>query len=72
LLYDIIIYLNIHGLKMIKSDYINERQKEFENPVGLNFDKILITCDIKDCNIAVKKYSWCKKLLCLKHFFKYH
>ncbi|KYN09370.1 hypothetical protein ALC57_18528, partial [Trachymyrmex cornetzi] len=38
------------------------------------FDKSSTICDIESCsNIAVVKCSWCKKSLCLKHFFvEYH
>jgi len=55
--------------RRFKSDYINERPEEFQNPVEFSFDKSSTTCDIEDySNMAIVKYLWCKKL-CLKHFF---
>ncbi|XP_025153861.1 uncharacterized protein LOC112588375 [Harpegnathos saltator] len=67
-------YHNLFKYSWFKSGYTDERPEDFKNPVQFSFDETSITCDIEGCNnIAVIRCSWCKKSLCLKHFFhKYH
>ncbi|XP_025160400.1 uncharacterized protein LOC112589848 [Harpegnathos saltator] len=67
-------YHNLFKYSWFKSGYTDERLEEFKNPVQFSFDETSTTCDIEDCNnIAVIRCSWCKKSLCLKHFFhEYH
>lgn len=55
-----------------KSGYIDARPPKFENPVEYCFAESSTTCDICG-DVAIIKCAWCKKSLCLKHFFhEYH
>jgi hypothetical protein len=67
-------YKNLFKYSWFKSGYTTERPEEFENPVHFSFEASSQTCEIEDCNnIAIIQCSWCKKPLCLKHFFEeYH
>ena len=54
---------------------IDDKPEPFENPVDFSFGESCAThCEIQGCtNVAVIRCSWCKKSLCLKHFFDdYH
>ena len=58
-----------------RNGYVDIRSQEFENPVNfcftdLQFD-IVHCCDCDE--VVALKCSWCKKHLCLHHFFEeYH
>lgn len=68
-------YYNLFKYSWYKSGYLSERPEEFENPVQFAFvESSVATCEIEGCsNVAVIRCSWCKKSLCLKHFFtSYH
>ncbi|KAK0077462.1 hypothetical protein PV325_003932, partial [Microctonus aethiopoides] len=68
--------LDVLGFRVWKfSGYTVVKLDTFENPVKFAFgDGCKSHCDILECeNIAIIRYSWCKKSLCLKHFFDdYH
>jgi len=65
-------YQNTFKYSWFKSGYIN-RPPIFDNPVEFCFDiKEEPLCNYED-NIAIMICSWCKKKLCLNHFFsEYH
>lgn len=68
-------YRNLFKYSWYKSGYIDTKPDDFENPVEFGFGKRSnIHCEIDGCtNVAIVKCSWCKKSLCLKHFFHdYH
>lgn len=68
-------YQNLFRYAWYKSGYITERPQEFENPVDFAFGQSSQPqCEIDGCsNVAVVRCSWCKKSLCLHHFFdEYH
>lgn len=55
-----------------KSGYISEKPPEFDNPVDYCFKKCAAICNL--CSTAaVIRCAWCKKSLCMNHFFTdYH
>lgn len=65
-------FTNLFKYSWYKSGYIETRPPEFDNPVKFCFAQNSPTCDI--CGeAAVITCAWCKKSLCLKHFFHdYH
>lgn len=65
-------FINLFKYTWYKSGYLEERPTVFENPVDFCFKDMEPICDI--CGeIAVITCAWCKKKLCLKHFFEeYH
>lgn len=68
-------YYNLFKYSWFKSNYITEKPEEFENPVSFGFGQSSqARCEIPGCNnIAIIRCAWCKKSLCLKHFFDdYH
>jgi len=68
-------YQNLFRYAWYKSGYIIDRPEEFENPVTFGFgDSCDTNCQIDGCiNVTMIRCSWCKKSLCLKHFFEdYH
>lgn len=68
-------YKDLFKYSWFKSGYLIERPQQFENPVQFAFsDSSSATCEIDGCkNIAVVRCSWCRKSLCLHHFFHdYH
>lgn len=68
-------YINLFKYSWYKCGYVDEKPDEFENPVDFAFgSKSSVRCEINGCsNVGIIKCSWCKKSLCLKHFFDdYH
>lgn len=68
-------YTNLFQYSWYKSGYIEKIPEEFDNPVNFAFrDKSNVKCEIPGCsNVGIVKCSWCKKTLCLQHFFEdYH
>ncbi|OXU20842.1 hypothetical protein TSAR_010038 [Trichomalopsis sarcophagae] len=68
-------YINLFKYSWYKSCYTDVHPKNFENPVNFAFrSQSNILCEIAGCsNVAIVRCSWCKKSLCLKHFFDdYH
>lgn len=68
-------YRNLFRYAWYKSGYVTDKPDKFENPVQFGFgDSCDTQCEIEGCNnIAIIRCSWCKKSLCLKHFFEdYH
>lgn len=68
-------YQNLFRYSWYKSGYIIDKPADFENPVRFSFgDSCGTHCEIDGCkNVAIIRCSWCKKSLCLKHFFEeYH
>jgi len=58
--------------KVIRSLKVIIQIEEFKDPIEFSFDNRSTICGsnvISKIVIAVVKYSWCKKSLCLKHFF---
>lgn len=69
------LYQNIFRYAWFKSGYITKKPDEFENPVDFAFGESSHPLfEIEGCsNVAVIRCSWCKKSLCLHHFFdEYH
>ncbi|XP_046740448.1 uncharacterized protein LOC124407901 [Diprion similis] len=66
-------YINMLKYAWYKSGYIEKTPPEFINPVTFGFgDNSEPRCHICG-DLAVITCSWCKKPLCLKHFFEeYH
>ncbi|KAK0072412.1 hypothetical protein PV326_000104, partial [Microctonus aethiopoides] len=63
------------GQCYITCGYTVVKPDTFENPVKFAFgDDCKSHCNIPGCeNITIIRCSWCKKSLCLKHFFEvYH
>lgn len=68
-------YTNLFRYSWFKSGYTDVRPENFENPVQFGFGQSSRPrCEIEGCGeVAVVRCSWCKKSLCLKHFFhEYH
>lgn len=65
-------FRNLFKYAWYKSGYIENRPDEFETPVDYCFKKhSKATCDI--CGeITVITCSWCRKSLCMQHFFYDH
>lgn len=67
-------YTSLFKYSWFKSNYITEKPEHFENPVDFGFGQTKTHCEIPGCDhIAIVQCAWCKKSLCLKHFFEdYH
>ena len=67
-------YINIFKQGWLKSDYIDKKPENFDNPVEFGFGGCQPHCEIPGCkNVAIIRCSWYQKSLCLKHFFNdYH
>ena len=68
-------YQNLFKYSWFKSGYLVNRPEKFEDPVRFGFgDSCGTHCEVEGCNnVAIVRCSWCKKSLCLKHFFEdYH
>ena len=67
-------YINIFKQGWFKSNYIDKKPENFDNPVEFGFGGSQPHCEIPGCkNEAIIRCSWCQKSLCLKHFFNdYH
>lgn len=68
-------YKNLFKYSWYRSGYIEEKPENFINPVEFGFrDKSNVKCEVEGCsNVGIIRCSWCKKNLCLKHFFEdYH
>lgn len=68
-------YINLFKYAWFKSGYLETKPDSFENPVSFAFGESCKThCEVPGCNnIAIIRCSWCKKSLCLEHFFDdYH
>lgn len=68
-------YINLFKYSWFASRYLNERPPTFENPVDFAFkESSSAICEFDGCtNVAIIRCSWCKKSLCLQHFFTdYH
>ena len=67
-------YINIFKQGRFKSNYIDKKPENFDNPVEFGFGGSQPHCEIPGCkNVAIIKCSWCQKSLCLNHFFnEYH
>lgn len=65
-------FSNLISYAWYKSGYLEEKPPEFENPVKFCFKDCAAFCDL--CTvIAVIRCAWCKKFLCITHFFtEYH
>jgi len=65
-------FRNLFKYVWYKSDYLEKKPEEFDTPVDFCFKTNLKpTCDI--CGeIAVISCAWCKKSLCINHFFHDH
>ena len=65
-------FQNLIKYSWYKSGYIKEKPLEFDNPVDFCFKNCESSCEI--CNVcAVIRCAWCKKSLCIIHFFnEYH
>lgn len=65
-------YQNLFKYAWYKSGYLVHKPKDFENPVDFSFgDRCGTHCEIDGCrNVAIIRCGWCKKSLCLKHFFE--
>ena len=57
-----------------KSGYTEEPPEKFLNPIQYCFSFFEKECQISNCEEeAILKCSWCKKLICIYHFFEnYH
>jgi hypothetical protein len=65
-------FRNLFKYAWYKSGYVEIRPDEFETPVDFCFKThSKPTCDICGA-IAVITCAWCRKSLCLKHFFHHH
>lgn len=63
-------YKNLFKYSWYKSGYLINKPDDFENPVDFSFGSCATHCEIDGCNnIAIIRCSWCKKSLCLKHYF---
>lgn len=68
-------YQNLFRYAWYKSGYTSDRPEEFVNPVEFAFGQSSRPqCDVQGCEkVAIIRCSWCKKSLCLQHFFdEYH
>ena len=60
---------NLFKYAWYKSGYLEHRPGKFDTPVDFCFKKhSKVTCDICD-EITVITCAWCKKSLCITHFF---
>ena len=66
-------FRNVFKYAWYKSGYLrNKPEEEFETPVEFCFKKQLKpTCDICGAT-AIITCAWCKKSLCINHFFHEH
>lgn len=68
-------YINLFKYSWHKSGYVDAKPDKFDNPVTFGFgNDCNERCEVPGCsNPAIVRCSWCKKSLCLKHFFvDYH
>lgn len=66
---------NLFKYAWFKSGYIEERPSQFQNPVDFCFSGKDIQT-VPRCSIcgapAIIRCAWCKKYLCMQHFFEEH
>lgn len=65
-------YINLFKYSWFKSGYIDKKPISFENPVEFGFTQSdVASCEVPGCtNVAIIRCSWCRKSLCLKHYFE--